>query len=280
MKKHFKKLWAIVVATGLMASMTCTSVSAEDIVPEPEGYVTFAVEKFSIGQGYIVEPWRVPVREYEQMGGIEFLRYAVHGTSLNTTTTGENVYVWGFTDTDTGEVNLPDCLDGVVDKESLIERADEKYLSEGDYTAESGFVFFLNGEPAPFGISDYEAQVDDVVRFSFTVYNYGADVGCDNSSWGGSKSLIGDVNRDEATTWIAKIKELKQKLGYAPDISKQMAVICDLDSTQDEIDAVCDELEDIYNEGNKPADTGFAVGMLMPALIGTCAIVSKKKSKN
>lgn len=282
MKKHFKKLLSVAVVTGLMTTMTCMSVSAE----EADGFVTVSVEKFSIGQGYVSQPKTVPF--YEGDNGIDIVKRAVGEENVVVTDGGWGSYISGFVDSE-GEVVLPDCVAEVVDVATFTGRADEDVLSEFDYTSESGFIFFVNCESSSVGISDYVPCDGDVISLRFSVYNYGADVGCDNSSWGGSPSLIGEVDRCEATRLIAEINAV----GNA-DISDEMAVICDLDSTQEEIDLACKSIEEKLNsaiktpdeeiqkednEGDIPSDTGFSVGMLLPAVIGVCAIVSKKKDK-
>lgn len=283
MKKHFKKLLAVAVATGLMATMTCMSVSAE----EADGFVTVSVEKFSIGQGYVSQPETVPF--YEGDNGIDIVKRAVGEENVVVTDGGWGSYISGFVDSE-GEIALPDCVAEVLDASTFTGRADADVLSEFDYTSESGFMFFINCDSASVGISDYVPCDGDVISLRFSVYGYGADIGCDNSSWGGSESLIGDVDRCEATKLIAEANAVGNV-----DISDEMAVICDLDSTQQEIDSACKSIEEKLNpaeetpdeeipkednEDKKPSDTGFSVGMLLPAVIGACAIVSKKKSKN
>ncbi|MBQ8378505.1 MAG: hypothetical protein IJX42_05165 [Oscillospiraceae bacterium] len=282
MKKHFKKLLAVAVATGLMATMTCMSVSAE----EADGVVTVSVEKFSIGQGYVSQPKTVPF--YEGDNGIDIVKRAVGEENVVVTDGGWGSYISGFVDNE-GEIVLPDCVAEVLDASTFTGRADADVLSEFDYTSESGFMFFINCDSASVGISDYMPCDGDVISLRFSVYGYGADVGCDNSSWGGSESLIGDVDRCEATKLIAEVNAVGNV-----DISDEIAVICDLDSTQEEIDLACKNIEEKLNpaeetpdeeipkednEDKKPSDTGFSVGMLLPAVIGACAIVSKKKDK-
>ena len=275
MKKLFLKLGATVVATGLMATMTCASVSADG----PDGYVTVSVEKFSIGQGYVSEPTRVPF--YDSDNGIDIVKRAVGEDKVIVTDSSWGSYISGFSDVN-GETHLPDCVAAVVDVTALTGRADENVLAEFDYTSEGGFIFFVNNTSSAVGISDYAPNDGDVISFRFSIYGYGSDVGCDNSGWGGSPSLIGTVDRTEATKLIAEAKEA------GVDVADEMAVVADLDSTQEEIDAVSESIKAKLSPADeptdeqtpiddKPANTGFAVCMVSPALLGVCAIVSKKR---
>jgi len=267
--KKLKRLGAILVATGLMASMACTSAWAY----EPDGYVTVSVEKFSLGQGYIFEPETVPFYEYDN--GIDIVKRAVGEENVLVTESSFGNYIGGFVDQG-GEVILPDCLSAVVDVASLTGRAEENQLCEFDYTSESGFIFFVNDLSSSVSISEYSPADGDVISLRYSIYGYGADVGCDNSSWGGSPSLTGNVNRNEATRLIAEAKGI--------DIPDEKAVITDLDSSQEEIDFACESIrnkltpeEEIPEEDDIPADTGLAVCMVSPAVFGICAILAKKR---
>lgn len=287
MKNFLKKLVAITATAGLTVSMACTGASADN-AENPAGYVYVAVEKFSIGQGYVKTPEKVPF--YEGENGLDVVKRAVGEENVAVTVSDWGSYISGFKDTDS-EVVLADCVSAVVDKNNLTSRNNEGYLSEFDYTTEGGFMFFLNGSSASVGLDGYAPEDNDVVRVQFSIYNYGADIGCDNSGWGGSASLIGDVNRDAATIIIA------QALDKEVDVSDEIEIIADLDSTQEDIDNAVKTIEqkladvEIPTEDELPTDdedstddendnsinTGFSMTLVAPIAFTALAVASKKR---
>ena len=88
-------------------------------------------------------------------------------------------------------------------------RTQEGYLSNYDYTAESGWSYFINDDYAQVGIGDYVPTDGDVLRFAFTVYGYGADLGVDNSSWGGAAALVPATNKAELIRLCAELKDVE-----------------------------------------------------------------------
>ena len=58
--KYAKRLGAILLALLLTAAAVCGTVSTAYAADEPDGYVVMSVEKLTLGQGFIMEPQRVP----------------------------------------------------------------------------------------------------------------------------------------------------------------------------------------------------------------------------
>ena len=101
----------------------------------------------------------------------------------------------------------------------------------------AGWMFILNNESAAFGLSDYTPAANDVIRIEFSLFGYGSDVGIDTSSmaeWGGAASLIPETDKDELITLLA---QNKQTLGEKVIYASALAVLSDLSSTQEDIDA-------------------------------------------
>lgn len=302
MKKIFKSLVTGLVVAGMTATTMLASVSADEATKE---YVTVSVEKFSIGQGYVFEPVTVELKDGDK--GMDVLKRAVGEENIIVTSSDWGSYISGFKDTDSGEVKLAKIYDGLVSSESLTARTTEGALSELDYTSEAGFMFFVNGASAMEGIDSYTPKNGDVIQMCFTIYNYGADIGIDNSSWGGSVSLIGEVSRVNLTKAIA------QANGENVDAKDAVAVISNLDSTQNDIDKACESLlkkiedanakpdndpeikddntnTDVDNSVNdkndavetpsnedKTPQTGLVVSLVSPCVLGACAVMCKKR---
>ena len=125
-------------------------------------------------------------------------------------------------------------------------RTEEGWLSAYDYTAESGWTYFVNDEYAQVGIADYTPADGDVVVFSFTVYGYGADLGVDNSSWGGAAALKEQVKTAELVKLFADNKDLlngSDDQAYAFTAAGE--ALAQYESTQEDVDNAVDRLENI-----------------------------------
>ena len=164
---------------------------------------------------------------------------AVSYPGINIIGSGEQwgYYIEGFKDVDAGDVTLAKCISAVVDKSALTGRNTEGVLSSFDYTAESGFIFFLNNRSSDTAIDSYAPSDGDVIRIQYSIYGYGSDIGIDNSSWGGASSVIPETNRDALTALIA------EALDEGVDCTDAIAVISNMDSTQEQLDTAYSALE-------------------------------------
>lgn len=293
MKKIFKNL----VTGSLVAGMTAMSMFTSAFADETDvKKVYLSVEKFTIGQGYVCEPVTVELNEGDK--GLDVLKRAVGEENVIVTTSDWGSYISGFKDVDTGVVCLPNFFEGILSTDDFTGRNTEGQLSEFDYTSEAGFMFFVNGSSALEGIDSYTPQDGDVLTVSFTIYNYGADIGIDNSSWGGSASLIGNVNRAELTKAIALAK------AEDVDVAEEIAVISNLDSTQADIDSAVESVNGKLAQDETPDDTetpietpevpsetpvetpstddktpttGVAVSLIAPTILGAVCVSLKKR---
>ena len=216
----------VILAGAAAAAVMCAAlptVSAEET--EITDYVAFTAIKSTIGQGFTVEPLLVPI--YEGDTGLDVVERAADIQSVDS---DYGAYIIGFADTDTG-ADVPEEIAAVCHEMSG--RNTEGYLSSADYTAESGWSYFLNGEYAQVGISDYVPHAGDVLEFRFTVYGYGADLGVDNSSWGGASALVDAVDASDLI-WLCTLADeaVKQSDAYV----NAMAVLSEFGASQEEID--------------------------------------------
>lgn len=195
---RFTKMIAAFAAAAVAASAASFCVSAEENTPA--GYIYFEAEKSTIGQGFTVVPTKVPF--YEGDTGLDVVERAAE---VLTEETEYGAYISAFADEDT-DTTIPEEIQAVCPE--MTGRTQEGYLSNYDYTAESGWSYFINDDYAQVGIGDYVPTDGDVLRFAFTVYGYGADLGVDNSSWGGAAALIPATNKAELIRLCAELKDL------------------------------------------------------------------------
>ena len=262
-----RKLMAAMLSAAVLGAAATSVVAAE----QPDGCVTFYADKAVLGQGLVTEP--VQIQYYEGDMGIDIVQRAADVLVVD----GDwGSYIEGFADTDTG-AELPALIAEACPEMSG--RNTEGYLCSYDYTAESGWSWFLNGESASVGIGDYIPVDGDVIQFRFTVYGYGSDLGIDNSSWGGAPALVEAVDTAELAELVASSAELADTSEYAEAIE----ALGTFGITQDEIDAAAAALskaaDGAQNDGESP-DTGaegVAVVIGAAALAGAMLVASKKR---
>ena len=240
-----KNIISAVAAAAVVASAAGICAFADD---QPAGYVYFMAEKTTIGQGFEVEPVKVPY--YEGETGLDIVERAAE---IKTEDTGYGAFITAFADTDDSDVVLPEAVAEVCTVSSG--RTEEGWLSAYDYTAESGWTYFVNDEYAQVGIADYTPADGDVVVFSFTVYGYGADLGVDNSSWGGAAALKEQVKTAELVKLFADSADMLN--GGDDQAYKYVAageVLAEYESTQEDVDNAVKALSGADTASDEAAD--------------------------
>lgn len=232
-----RKLISAAAAAALAMSAASFCAFAEENTPA--GYIYFEADKITIGQGFTVEPVKVPFYEGEK--GIDVVNRAADVISEDT---GYGAYITAFADADI-ETTVPDAIAAVCP--DMTGRNTEGYLSAMDYTTESGWSYFVNDEYAQVGIGDYVPADGDVMRFAFTVYGYGADLGVDNSSWGGAAALDVAGKRAELIKTCADAAD-----GYTQNYTYvgAMEVLAQYEASQDEIDTAAEALRARIDSGD------------------------------
>ncbi len=267
------KIFAALLSAAAMSALPATAAAAEEI-----GYVTFYADKNVIGQGLVTEPVLVPI--YEGDSGIDIAQRAaqvqVEGGDWGS-------YITGFADNDTG-AEIPAEIMAVCPE--MHGRNTEGWLCAYDYTAESGWNWFLNGESAAVGISDYVPADGDVMQFRFTVYGFGSDLGIDNSSWGGSPALVEQVDTSELARLAAAADKASDEYIGAVQLLGSFGV------SQQQIDEACaafaqenggsDEGASSDEGSNSSPDTGIggaaaAVGL---AAFATAVLLCARREEN
>ena len=222
------------LAAAAVLAATAIYAGAESAEAEPAGYVAFTAVKSTIGQGFTVEPVSVPFYEGEK--GIDVVKRAA---DIQYSESDYGPYITGFADNGGEEIYLPEEIAAVVPETTG--RTAEGYLSSMDYTAESGWSYFVNGEYAMVGIGDYQPADGDVLEFRFSVYGYGADLGVDNSSWGGAAALNTQPDFSKLIKLCAAEPEDTRD---SVEFTYAMEVIAEWGVTQEDVDGAVQLLSD------------------------------------
>lgn len=245
-KKFFTILLTAVLALALTALIGIQNAQAAS-----GGKVTVSVERFSLGQGYLIEPEQVTFNAGENFAQVFDRLMKKHGYRYsNTGRLTSGFYLESIGGADTGKLNIPACIrnmpgtknfDGTVvappSNTKNTGNDDFPALGEFAYSDQSGWYFFANNKAPNVAFSGVTVKNGDVFRVQFTVYGLGADLGA------GDKSIALKLpNRDAATKKLAAMKTQKQ---YRTNKEWQKAykaaikTVANLDSSQKQItDAV------------------------------------------
>ena len=214
--KYAKRLGAILLALLLTVSTLWGTVSTAYAVDEPDGYVVMSVEKLTLGQGFIMEPQRVPYyagenlakvldraltsigREYEYTRSLEdgFYLAAVEDPnrpSIGTTIPSYIRDMWA----------AAKAVSPNIKPIAHTDTSDPDFLGEFDYYSQSGWMISVNNSFPPVGAAAISAANGLVVRWQFSLIGLGGDLG------GGGTTAAGNVehmNRTELYTVLAAVR--------------------------------------------------------------------------
>ena len=185
-----KVLSAVIVLAMVLSTITVTFAEEAKTIK-----VTMSIERFTIGQGFLVEPMIVELNEGASVQDVLEKAAEEKNIKLNGTTSEYGYYLESISNADTGAINIPQTIQDMasidVDYGSgyvyhydaptntstnkLFE--DEQKLGTGSYTELSGWLYSINNKESSNGMSSQPVKDGDVVRIQFSVYAGGADLG-------------------------------------------------------------------------------------------------------
>lgn len=181
-----------------------------------KAYIT--VEKFTIGQGFLVEPYEVTFTEGETVAQISDRVLKERGYSMILKT--GSWYVEGIKNADSGKSAIPECIKsewGLTDKVES-----DKDLCEFDYNVNSGWTYYVNNS-SPNCLSDKQVVKNgDVIRWRFTVAT--GDLGGDRLSLPNMDTLI------KAMAIFNANKQLCTEKGYQGAYNEALSFITNMDA--------------------------------------------------
>lgn len=247
MKHQKRKVTAMLLALMMVITMLPLGVLAEGGTKT----VTVSIEKFVLGQGYIMEPTMVTVPEDATVEAAINQALTQTGHTANITAGYYGSYIAGVTDPNRGEVQVPQKILDALTAANLVfvsEDATPDTLDAGDYEltdygqgiyAYSGWLFSVNNVFSSTGISDTTVNEGDVIRVQFSLTGE-SDVN-GNCSWE-TPVYPNYANRTDLTRALAEINHKKlsnpsyltqNNLQTAYDTA--MAIMGDFESTQAQV---------------------------------------------
>lgn len=216
--------------------------------------VAVSVDADTLGLGYIVPPTLVTVPKYSTASVI--LDKVLSANDLRYTNTGtlkSGFYLSSVYPVDQSKARPAEFLTKIKDFSFDENSKKDDHLGEFDYNSWSGWMYSVgdsNNDDYPafpgVGASEWRMTGNEVMRWQFTLYGYGADLNADNSDWG-VDSVIEIGNKSELTWEVAslrhgkssaELKELEQDANYLAAIK----VLEDPTASQKEIDSACNAL--------------------------------------
>lgn len=216
MNKVTKKIMGVLLSLAMVFSVTVTSPAAVENATTTYGIATFTVEKFTIGQGYQVEPVQVEIKDGDTVATVFETVMKLKGITYPETTSDYGFYLSSINNADNGILDIPNEIssmpsvtlwDGSVTNAPTNEENDgnampDKGLGTGSYNTMSGWMFMVNNADPGISADQVKVKAGDVIRLQFSVYGYGADIGFDTESYTGIKSPK-LANKDDLTSEVA-----------------------------------------------------------------------------
>ena len=266
MKRNYnllKKITSILVAFCLVISGIFLFLRKSQALT-PKGYVTISIEKFTLGKGYIVEPIKVPF--YEEDNGANVLtnvlaeygkEYKYTGKISDTSGQVESTfYLSHINDDDYTDAKISQYILNKIKKDGVevTGRKESGWLGEFDYTNMSGWMYCVNNKFPNYGASTYKPQDGDVIRWQFTVYGYGWDLG--DYRAGGEDEGIKHADKDKLTEAIANINSSENKSKLLSNSKLKNAydtainVLETMESSQEDVYSAYSQLEESLQSQN------------------------------
>ena len=232
---------------------------------EAAATITVAIEAFTVGLGYIVEPYKLTLDEAtltdmagiygyadaaemkEKLSAAHCLDYTLYLHGLSMSYSGALESTWnGFYMSsisgiaDTSCIEVPEVLLEVLEMNGYYVDpyvSEDGTLCEFDVTWGSGWMYMMNNSFPNIPFCDYVPQDGDVLRVQFTLA-YGADLG----DWGFmGEPFFEAVDRDALPKCIADAIEA------GVDYTEAFEVVSAFGVTQDELDAACEALRTLLS---------------------------------
>ncbi|SFB24518.1 Leucine rich repeat-containing protein [Acetitomaculum ruminis DSM 5522] len=217
-----------------------------------EEYAYFTIEKFVLGQGYVLEPTKIKIGQNEYVSDVLSRLADEKGLTLESRSSSYGYYLSGIKDCDSKIYNIPSILllNCSADLEEYTYEGeftnvdDSTDLEEFKFTPFSGWVYFVNDEWQFVGMGNRVLHSNEVVRLKFTI-------ALGDSGWGMDASK--QMTFPDESDLIRILADLKIYLKENPDddleeiYQKSLLIMSDLDATVKNVDKLTEYMKD-FNE--------------------------------
>ncbi len=124
-------------------------------------------------------------------------------------------YLSGIEDPGRGKINPPEFLKTQIAAQDITITEDKTpdYLSEYDYTKQSGWMYSVDGVFPDHAADAVSLKGGEVIRWQFTLIGYGEDVKTGDTTIAPSEKLSGSYSREKIYPVLAYIKATEELRG-------------------------------------------------------------------
>ena len=274
-KNYLRKSIAVILALVMVVMVIPASAYAAE--KEPAGNFYFCMEKATIGQGYLIEPQKVPFYEGETLAQALIRFFDENGIEADCGT-ADMFYLACVKDPDGNRT--ADFPQYIKDADSgLNQTRNSDWLGEFDYGNMAGWVFKDNNKHSPVGASGVKLENGDIERFAFTVVQLGAD--CWATGWG-ETIVPEDADRDEMIKTLADFNDMDEKssllnFSYVKKAYDELYASGNDYTVKQEI--IDQQVNDFRTEVNKGMDEIKSAGLLVEKIktLGSVSLEDKEK---
>ena len=252
MQKNKKYLLTMLTFAFVIA---CTFFFQKDVkAAEKTGTVTFSIERFTIGQGYLIEPCQVDIYDTDNIASVVDRVLTQEGYGYeNKGKIQDGFYLEQIYYADTGRLKIPSIISNgqlkpiknannqiiaipTNTKNDGNPYGDEKghyALGEFAYCNMSGWMYTVNNV-FPTGMSLVKPKDGDIIRLQFTLYGYGRDLG-EKPADEEDNNYLKLPDRDAITKRLAvmlKYKASCDEHGYKQAYQKAYNAVIDWNTTE------------------------------------------------
>ena len=294
MQKVTKKILSAVLVIAIALTVMLSPAGAAETATSSTKTVTITVEKLTIGQGYLVEPMRVEISAGDTVAAVFEKAMKVKGIKYPSTSGEYGFYLSSIYSADTGVINIPSEISAMpdiilwnndvakapsndVNDGNPYENGD---LGDGSYNVMAGWQYTLNNENTGVGADQAVVKDGDVIRWQFSIYGYGADIGFDTESYTGIKQ-VSVANRDALIKEAAIVNadaEMLKNANVKSAMDKTLKVLTNYSALQSEVDAEIVNLQNAIESYKNIKDKPEKI-ILKKASIKSIKNVRKYKAK-
>ena len=227
-------------------------------------YAAVSMDANVLGLGFLIEPTLVDISDQARASAV------IADLMQENITTPDGSQPWlGTGDVESGfylaavycagqeNAKMADYITAVVDEGGVrYSSREDDWLGEFDYNDVSGWMYSINGSFPPVGAADYHLADNDVMRWQFTVYGYGADLNAEKEAWG--KPGINKGGNKDALTWDVAVLRSKYDdavLEANAVYTAAMALLNDPQASQVELDKAKQDLAKVAFGESSVEDT-------------------------
>lgn len=261
-----KKILAAALAVILLVQiMPLAFAKTAKTKSEPKYYIS--LEGLTLGQGMYIEPTYYTLSEVQETMSE---KYSIDVTADNITAAmltatmffrngiefdaGSDLssfYLQNVKGIDKGYLDIPSFITDVTSDYGYDndenDGNDDDWLGAGDYTMFTGWMYTSDEQMADKGAGEFTISDGDYMRWQFTFYGYGTDLGY-SSEWSGPAMFEGLAHRNTFNKYYADINHDHPDFFTAhPDVkAAALSVMEKLDAQQSEVDSAYDALRSAF----------------------------------